>query len=832
MKKKIFILSAIFTFVIGYSQTTEDFETETDGSTTFMDNGQNFTITNGAGETNYDIETFAGGGWNGSSADNKFIDNSGAPTPTLGNGSSFSISTTNGTDIYVNNLYIFMSQINLNAASGFTLTIQGRKNNVLVYTITKSTGFSNTTTFTPNNGFTQINFTTEGGSNNSNTAIDELIFTTTANADYIALDGFNWEFAPSVTTPTIITTSASSIANTSATLAGNATADGGASITERGIVYSISNTNSNPLINGTGVTKDTNGTGTGVFSESISNLSAGTQYSFKAYAINSVGTSYGSVSTFTTTGKGWIGATNTDWATNTNWSPNVVPISSDNLVIPNVTNKPIITAGTNATANTITINASSSLTIKSGGNLTIEGDLIQNGTFSIASDFNSNGSLIVKGTHTGSGTVDYGRYLSTSGITARGWHLVSSPVNGKNITDFYGSLVTNGTKRGIGPYVNTNPTNTKWSYFTTNETPGFFTNGKGYTIKKAIAGTLTFNGFLNTTNINIQVDATGDNYNAIGNPFTSFINGGTFLDNVPAGRLTEKTIWFWDEAGNGGAGEYITSNIAAAYKIAPGQGFFVQALATGNVTFSETLQTHIGGNTFLKQENKPEIKLFLKDGTNTKVTDIFYIENKTTGFDDGYDSTMFDGFSNPFAIYTQLISDNEGKNLAIQTLPNSDFENMIIPVGVNAESGKEITFSLHATNFASDLSVFLEDRKTNTFIRLDVANSEYKVVLTESLSGIGRFYLHTSGRALSITDDFISTNICVYKLDNSTLRIAGLSQGNSSFKLVSILGKEVINTTFTSNGVFDISLPKLANGFYIIQLKTANGMLNKKIILE
>ena len=103
-----------------------------------------------------------------------------------------------------------------------------------------------------------------------------------------------------VAIPTVTTTAASSITVTSATLAGNATADGGASITERGVVYSITATNADPLISGTGVTKDINGTGTGVFSESISGLVAGTQYSYKAYATNSAGTSYGTVETYTT----------------------------------------------------------------------------------------------------------------------------------------------------------------------------------------------------------------------------------------------------------------------------------------------------------------------------------------------------------------------------------------------------------------------------------------------------------------------------------------------------------------------------------------------------
>ncbi|NQY30116.1 MAG: hypothetical protein HRT69_11670, partial [Flavobacteriaceae bacterium] len=204
-KLTYFLLFAVSFVQLSFSQTTEDFETETVGATTFTDNSQNFTITNGTGETNYDIETFAGGGWNGSAPDNNFVDNSGLPAPTLNDGSSFTITTTDGTDIYVNNLHVFLSQINLTAASGFTLTIEGKVGGVTAYTIVKSTGFSNTTTFTPNNGFTLIDFTTEGGSNNSNTAVDELIFSSTANADYLALDGMNWEFAPACTDPDVPT---------------------------------------------------------------------------------------------------------------------------------------------------------------------------------------------------------------------------------------------------------------------------------------------------------------------------------------------------------------------------------------------------------------------------------------------------------------------------------------------------------------------------------------------------------------------------------------------------------------------------------------------------
>ncbi|GLR18249.1 T9SS type A sorting domain-containing protein [Portibacter lacus] len=189
--KKHYLFYLLFISTIAYSQSTEDFETETTGATTFTDNGQDFTIINGSGESTYDIEFFASGGWNGSSPDDKFIDNS-SGTPPTNDGSSFTISTTDGTDITITNLYLFVSKRNLTTGVSTTITINGKKDGATVYTITKSAGIIDGANFTPNNGFTFIDFTTEGGANNSILNVDELIISTTGNADYIALDAFQW----------------------------------------------------------------------------------------------------------------------------------------------------------------------------------------------------------------------------------------------------------------------------------------------------------------------------------------------------------------------------------------------------------------------------------------------------------------------------------------------------------------------------------------------------------------------------------------------------------------------------------------------------------------
>ncbi|MCB2406806.1 LamG-like jellyroll fold domain-containing protein [Hymenobacter lucidus] len=101
-----------------------------------------------------------------------------------------------------------------------------------------------------------------------------------------------------VQAPTLTTKTPTSVTGSSAVLGGDITADGGAALTERGVVYSTSNTT--PTIGGTGVTQDINPATTSSFSETVAGLTAGTTYYVRAYATNSAGTGYGNVQTFTT----------------------------------------------------------------------------------------------------------------------------------------------------------------------------------------------------------------------------------------------------------------------------------------------------------------------------------------------------------------------------------------------------------------------------------------------------------------------------------------------------------------------------------------------------
>lgn len=439
---------------------------------------------------------------------------------------------------------------------------------------------------------------------------------------------------------------------------------------------------------------------------------------------------------------------------------------------------------------------------------------------------NSGASLIAKAG--GNVPITYNRNLATSN-----WYLISSPVLGQDVDDFVTASLLQQNLPNLGLGTVYSALNDTWTYYQngTNNSDVFIA-GQGYAVNlKDASRNISFTGgIMNVSDQSNALVTAGNGFNLLGNPYPSYVNSGSMLAASTGAILTE-TIWVWDQSLNSGAGGYATKVTVDNFQLAPTQGFFVQSNgAAGSVAINEAFQTHQGTDTFLKMNPRPEVHVTLNDGTNEMLTKLYYIDGASKGFDNGFDGPMFGGVSNSLAVYTHSLENGLGRNLAIQSLPNNDFENLIVPIGVKALSGKEITFSANTLNFPDGINVYLEDKNDSSFTLLN-DSSNFMTTLSSDLNGIGRFYLHTKSSVLN-TNEVTLENISIYKTDNTTLRIVGLSQGKTAVKLFNILGKQVLNSSFISNGVKDISLPKLASGVYIVQLETENGKLNRKIILE
>lgn len=512
----------------------------------------------------------------------------------------------------------------------------------------------------------------------------------------------------------------------------------------------------------------------------------------------------------------WNGFSDSTWLTDTNWSKATVPVLTDNIIIPTgLTNYPTIT--TAVSVNSVSIEDNASLVFSTGGTLTA--------TTSVT-------------------------YQRT--IDANKWYLMSSPVIGESYDDDWvteNDIATGQNNNvGISVYDNTfldldtdgDDTDTAtghWRYFQTDGAVTSFNVGQGYGVIRVTTGTVSFTGseFYSDSQTTTITQSTS-NYNLVSNPFTAYLNLGDFFqDNATSNLLGQNSIWVWNATN--ATYDVKTSGNDGDYEIAHGQAFFVEAGTAANtddnLTFDINDVSHQGTDTFQKSTStKSSINISITDeNSNIRMAKIYFNEEATIGFDNGYDGELFGGVSQSFALYSELLDDN-GKNYQVQSLPTSLKQAAIIPLGLKVDASKDITINADLQNFPSGSYVYLEDRNNGSFTLLNDNNS-FNFTTEEVLNGKGRFYLHTSAQVLS-TETQISENVAIYKVNNSTLKIKGLSKTKANFTLFNTLGKQLMNVSFDSNGTADdaISLPNLATGIYIVHLKTTSGVLKKKIFLE
>jgi hypothetical protein len=496
----------------------------------------------------------------------------------------------------------------------------------------------------------------------------------------------------------------------------------------------------------------------------------------------------------------WDGSENNDWSEPANWSTNATPGSNAIVTIPSGLD-------TYPTAT---------------GPVTVNSVIMNNGSSLIAED-------------TFDGFINFNKTL-----VEKEWFNIASPVVGQDMDEF---ARTQGLQVGssTGNYAlrkwNNNMLFPSWEdlHSATTGTGLPFISGEGRAVSVATNRDVTFTGTMPTDDVSIAItEGAVNNYNLIGNPYPSYIPSTDILTENDI-KLQQLTLWFWDHTSNGGS--YVTKNlIHNDFKIAPGQGFFIQRMPGSEAVtfdFTESMQSHSPTDTFLRtNSNNPEIKVTMSDGTNTKDTEIYYIDGTTTGWDNGYDSTIFNP-SDDFELFSYLVSDDQGDGLAIQSLPPSNYEAMIIPLGVNTTSLGTLEISATSLNLPAGINVYLEDKEDNSFTLLDDTSS-FSTTLSSSENGIGRFYLHTrTESSLSAPNDFEINNISMYTTSEENLRIVGVQSGKASVVLYDILGKQILSTSFEGTGVNDILLPKhISEGVYIVRMKTVSGIINKKINLK
>jgi hypothetical protein len=500
------------------------------------------------------------------------------------------------------------------------------------------------------------------------------------------------------------------------------------------------------------------------------------------------------------------------------------------------------TIATDVELNDITINLGAEAIVDAAGSIIVNGNIVSNGTLTLNSVSNNYSSLIPNGTVTGN--VRYFRHTNNTAAVGEedANDLIAPPVSGQVFNVFAGNnsnIVSNGggTQYLFGPFDKT--TNTYQLY--SNTETATLDAGTGYRAASTDNSTFEFIGTVNTNSVNIPVVVSGPTYpewNLVGNPYPSYITLADFLASNSS-QLASPSVGIYGYDGNASNGWTIWnqaySDLNPNAIITPGQGFLVASVAGGgNISFSPSMRTIGNSDDFIagRNNNISYLKLNLTNGSDVYHSEFYVSDNASLGLDPGYDARTFGSIAPSFSIYSQLVEGNDGTDMAIQAISDLDISNnAIIPLGINAAAGQQLTISLSENILPSDIDIYLEDSQNNTFTLLN--DTDYIFTPVSDLQGVGRFYLRFNQGTLSIDETGLDM-IQVLSLDDpKRIIVKGQIIEATEFILYDIRGREVLKKDLEQGTLTNtIDTSQFTKGVYLAQLKNTNSVVSKKLIIR
>lgn len=533
----------------------------------------------------------------------------------------------------------------------------------------------------------------------------------------------------------------------------------------------------------------------------------------------------------------WTGDFDENFSDIRNWT-NGIPTTDYKAIIPFIVGLkpyPIISAGVTVNINSLEIAAGAEFTIEATGTLNTNNSVV------IQSDVDASGSLL------NFGTIAISSKKSTAGTTTpiliynryilgNQWHMIGSPLLGQSINSTF--LSTNSII-GMKDYIESeNPSAWSTDYNTTAPNASF-SLGKGYAIKNNTTGVISLTGTPNIASKGVTLSRSAYGWNLLSNPFTSAIaanSSGDATNNlltVNTGVLETSfvALYLWDPTtlsykiiNHSSDLENLSQNYLQV-----GQGFFVKAASNG-LTFSMTpaMQSHQTSIPFkLSESDWVKLTLNAEIATAKASTQILYREDMSRGLDIGYDAGLLDSYP-AFSLYTKLVEDN-GVDFGLQCLP-TDYENLIVPIGLDAEAGELVSFSAQNINIPQEYAIILEDRALGISTDLSDADSKYSIQLSEDADGFGRFYIHTSFKSSLGFGDIDIELFKVFAVPvNNQLIVKGAVEGKTIAKIYSITGKLVGQFDLKHLGENKLSFNE-ESGIYIIQISSSSNQFTQKFI--
>jgi len=361
---------------------------------------------------------------------------------------------------------------------------------------------------------------------------------------------------------------------------------------------------------------------------------------------------------------------------------------------------------------------------------------------------------------------------------------------------------------------------------------------EGYNMKSSGANqqNYTFVGKPNDGDYTSNI--TSGNSSLLGNPYPSAMDATEFLSTNTS---FFNTLYFWYGSNDNSnthvrsayAGGYATYlvGVGTAYNggtapngiIAVGQGFFVDATATGTIVFNNNHRIYdTTGHLYARPTVLPILRLGLD--FEVSATETFHrqlalaFRGDLRGLDN-HDAPMYDFRPTDFSV----IVENQTSDYVITGEPNFN-DNLEIPLHIKLDQQRELSFKVDALENFTPSNVYLKDNNTSMYY--DLANP---IAINVDAGDYHNRFSITFRNSVAAINDITKDNYVtiIDNVDYLTLN------SNLSIKQISIyntLGQELVNKSNNSSQL-NLAVKLAKNSVVFVKVKLENGeVITKKMV--
>jgi hypothetical protein len=589
----------------------------------------------------------------------------------------------------------------------------------------------------------------------------------------------------------------------------------------------------------------------------------------------------------------WTGNVNSLWTEAGNWSDNTLPDITDNVVIPNVTNQPLISSSDNVEVRNLFVNENASIDIS--GVLNVNDGIVNNGQITFISNATSTGQLDeFTGTFSGTGSVTVERFIPASN---RAFRLLSTPITSS------GSIFDNWQQGGLNPgddgfeanlgthitgdaagnngfdatqsgnasmfgYNNgnyTNILNTDNTALIAGEAYTIFIRGDRTAANLSTSPPSAQETTLRTTGLSTdfrtgqvtlntgstpQLSNTPGEYNLIANPYQSIVD----LCAVDRTNLSN-TVWVRNVA-SGTNGAWVSLDVSntglcniappptptsgSSQFIQPGSAFFIETTAASpSITFEEAdkatdasqpLDIVFNETTMFYVNARLYLSSELQNGDVERDAFGLRFDNQFTTSGGEEDA---DKFTNPDENIG--IVNNGLKYIDKQTMPSIGHH---IQLETTGYTGSTYSLVFTMANLPTNMGIFINDaylgtqtELTDGFVYDFTVDANIPASIAED-----RFSLVFDNTTLGIAENTFGYNFNLYPnpAPNGRFYVSTPSlSGAAQVTLTNVLGQQVYAQQLDiQNQEVQIHADKLSSGVYMMNLSQGEQSFSTKVIIE